>query len=72
MISLFLFIDSYIGLKFDAGLLSWSNIAKGDILWILQSFEMIAFGLIVVSKTVKKTSGKLMNRMGYFLGRMDT
>lgn len=59
MISLFLFIDSYIGLKFDAGLLSWSNIAKGDILWILQSFEMIAFGLIVVSKTVKKTSGKI-------------
>jgi branched-chain amino acid transport system permease protein len=58
ILSLFLFIDSYIGLKFGSGLLSWTNIPKGDILWILQSLEMMAFGMIIVNRVVKNSSGK--------------
>ena len=58
LLSLFLFIDSYLGLKFNLGLLSWSNIPKGDILWILQSFEMFASGLIIVNRAVKHSQGR--------------
>ena len=52
ILSLFLFIDSYIGLRFGSGFLSWSGIPKGDILWILQSLEMMAFGIVIVNKAV--------------------
>ena len=59
LISLFLFIDSYLGLRFDGGILSWSKFVQGDVLWILQSLEMIVFSLIIVNKAVKKSSGKI-------------
>ena len=59
LITLFLFIDSYLGLRFNEGLLSWSKIVEGDVLWILQSFEMIIFSLIIVNKAVKKSTGKI-------------
>ena len=58
ILSLFLFIDSYIGLRFGSGFLSWSGIPKGDILWILQSLEMMAFGIVIVNKAVKSSTGK--------------
>ena len=58
ILSLFLFIDSYIGLRFGSGFLSWSGILKGDILWILQSLEMMAFGIVIVNKAVKSSTGK--------------
>ena len=59
LITLFLFIDSYLGLRFNEGLLSWSKIVEGDVLWILQSLEMIIFSLIIVNKAVKKSTGKI-------------
>ena len=58
-IALFLFVDSYAGLRYDAGLLSWSNIITGDFLWMLQSLEMIAFGLVIVAVAANKSSGKI-------------
>ena len=59
LIALFLFIDSYLGLRFNGGLLSWSKFIQGDVLWILQSTEMVVFSLIIVNKAVKKSSGKI-------------
>ena len=58
-IALFLFVDSYAGLRYDAGLLSWSSIITGDFLWILQSLEMVAFGLVIVAVAANKSSGKI-------------
>ena len=58
ILSLFLFIDSYIGLRFGSAFLSWTGIQKGDILWILQSLEMMAFGIVIVNKAVKSSTGK--------------
>ncbi len=58
-LSLLLLFDAYLGLSHHQGLIAWSSLFVGDLVWILQSAEMIIGGSLVIHTMFKETTGKL-------------
>ena len=46
LLALLLMFDASIGLSYDAGLVVWSGLFNGDLVWMLQSLEMMTGGLL--------------------------
>ncbi|HIO24878.1 MAG TPA: hypothetical protein EYN17_03055, partial [Candidatus Poseidoniales archaeon] len=55
-LSLLLIFDAYLGLTHHKGMIAWSNFFVGDFVWILQSTEMMAGGLLVIHTMFNETS----------------
>ena len=58
-LSALLIFDAWLGLSHDHGLLAWSHLFTGDLLWILQSTEMVSGGLLIIHTMFNETTGKL-------------
>ncbi|HIB24313.1 MAG TPA: hypothetical protein EYO22_06350 [Candidatus Poseidoniales archaeon] len=56
-LSVLLIFDAYLGLTHHKGMIAWSNLFVGDLVWILQSTEMMAGGLLVIHTMFNETSG---------------
>ena len=48
LLALLLIFDSLIGLSYGAGLVVWSGLFNGDLVWMLQSLEMVTGGLFLI------------------------
>ncbi len=61
LFALLLMFDSLIGLSYDAGLVVWSGLFNGDLVWMLQSFEMMSGGLLAIHLVL----GSMRQRWGW-------
>lgn len=57
-LSVALIFDAWLGLSHGHGILAWSSLFTGDLLWILQSTEMVSGGLLVIHTMFNETTGK--------------
>ena len=53
-----LLLDAYLGLKHHKGSIAWSGLFQGDLVWLLQSAEMMAGGLLLIHTMFNETEGK--------------
>ncbi|MBT4514004.1 MAG: ABC transporter permease, partial [Chloroflexi bacterium] len=49
LLSAVLFIDSYLGVIHNAGVIAWSGVVSGDLKWMLLAMEMMASGLLSIN-----------------------
>ena len=61
LLALLLMFDSLIGLSYEAGLVVWSGLFSGDLVWMLQSLEMMSGGLLAIHLVL----GSMRQRWGW-------
>lgn len=49
ILSAVLFLDAYLGVNFNAGVIAWSGLFSGDLKWMILAIEMMASGLIAIN-----------------------
>ena len=54
----FMLFDAYLGLANRAGLVAWTGLFDGDLIWMLQSVEMMLGGLLLIHNVFSFVRGK--------------
>ena len=54
----FMLFDAYLGLANRAGLVAWTGLFDGDLIWMLQSVEMMLGGLLQIHNVFSFVRGK--------------
>ena len=53
-----LLLDSYFGLSYGAGIISWTGLFTGDIKWFMLAVEMLVGALLIIRLILNQTNPK--------------